>query len=277
MSSYTDICYTGGQLAGIIPQVFLVLPFLLVLFFYLLAVIVSNRRHKKWPLFRTLFWIAGVLLAVCSVAGPIAVRAHIDFTAHMTGHLFLGMAAPLFLVLAAPMTLLLRTLPVHLARRLARLLKSWPVRLLSDPVTASLLNVGGLWILYTTDLYTAMHQSILLHLFVHIHVFLAGYLFTAAMIYIDPMPHRKSFLYRAVVLIIALAGHGILSKYIYAHPPAGVSEGQAKAGGILMYYGGDAIDLILIFILCLQWYKSARPRERVQEKIAEAASLAARR
>lgn len=270
MSSYTDICYTGGQLAGIVPQVLLMLPFLLVLFLYLLAALVSNRRHRKWPLFRTCSCIVGVLLAVCSVAGPLAERAHIDFTAHMTGHLFLGMAAPLFLVLAAPMTLMLRTLPVHLARRFVRLLKSWPIQLLSNPVVASLLNVGGLWVLYTTDLYTAMHQNILLHLFVHIHVFLAGYLFTAAMIYIDPMPHRKSFIYRAIVLIIALAGHGILSKYIYAHPPIGVAEGQAKAGGILMYYGGDAIDLILVFILCLQWYRSARAREYVEGRIPEA-------
>jgi len=48
------------------------------------------------------------------------------------------------------------------------------------------------------------------------------------------------------------ACHGILSKYIYAHPPMGVPIDQAKTGGLVMYYGGDAIGLILITILCYQ-------------------------
>lgn len=277
MSSYADICYTGGQLSGIVPQVLLAFPFGLALLFYIIAVTLSNRRYRKWPLSRMFFWTIGVLLAVFSVAGPLAELAHLNFTAHMVGHLFLGMAAPLFMSLAAPMTLILRTLPVNWARRFTRLLKSPPARFVSDPIVASLLNVGGLWILYTTNLYTAMHESIFLHLFVHVHVFLAGYVFTVAIIYIDPIAHRKSFLYRAVVLIVALAGHGILSKYIYAHPPAGVPLAQAKTGGMLMYYGGDVVDLVLIFILCMHWYRSARPREFLKKKVPETTQLSVRR
>ena len=169
------------------------------------------------------------------------------------------MLAPLLMVLAAPMTLALRTLPVDAARGLSRVLKTRPIRTLSDPMVASLLNVGGLWILYTTDLFIAMQKTPFLHRLIHLHVFLAGYLFTASMIYIDPVPHRSSFLYRASVLLIALAAHGILAKYIYAHPPGGVLRSQAESGAMLMYYGGDAIDLILLFIFFLQWYKATRP------------------
>lgn len=277
MHKHTHFIYAKESLSPLLPQVLLALPFVLSLILYVLAVIVSNRQYKKWPQYRTVLWIAGILLAVFSVAGPLAARAHTDFSAHMIGHLFLGMAAPLLLVLAAPVTLFLRTLPVRQARRLTYLLKSRFIQLFSDPIIASLLNVGGLWILYTTNLYTAMHESILLYLFIHVHIFLAGCLFTAAIIYIDPVPHRKSFLYRAAVLIIALASHGILSKYIYAHPPAGVSAAQAKTGGMLMYYGGDAIDLLLIFILCLHWYKSTRPWETFKKKVPETAKLAVRR
>jgi len=80
------------------------------------------------------------------------------------------------------------------------------------------------------------------------------------MISFDPMPHQVSFLYRAIVLIIALAGHDILSKYIYANPPVGIPLEDAKVGGMIMYYGGDAIDMVIIYILCLQWFKAARPR-----------------
>lgn len=228
---------------------------------YLIGVRTTNQRYKKWPYFRTLLWITGVISAESALVGPIAARAHHDFTAHMMGHLLLGMLAPLLLVLSAPVTLILRSLSISNGRRLTKVLRSRLGGFFSDPLVASVLNIGGLWLLYTTELYSAMHHHVSLHLLVHIHVFLAGYLFTVSMIYIDPIPHSRSYLYRGIVLVIALACHGILSKYIYAIPPGGVPSLQAEQGGILMYYGGDAIDLVLIFIFWLQWYKSSRPRE----------------
>ncbi|MEK3886751.1 cytochrome c oxidase assembly protein [Bacillus sp. FSL K6-3431] len=245
----------------------LLLLIVMILIIYVLATVLSNRRYKRWPLYRTFFWILGVFCAASAVVGPLANSAHIDFTVHMLGHLLLGMLAPLLMVLGAPMTLVLRTLNVKTARRISSMLKSRPVRTLSDPIIATLLNLGGLWVLYTTDLFSAMHQNILLHLFIHLHVFIAGYLFTISMIYIDPTPHRSSFKYRAIVLIIALASHGILSKYIYAYPPTGVLAVQAEIGGMIMYYGGDAIDIMLIIILCLQWFRATRPRTKVLESV----------
>ncbi|WP_062107587.1 cytochrome c oxidase assembly protein [Bacillus niameyensis] len=256
------------QHVGIIPQLLLALPFVLAFVMYILAVIFSSRRYKPWPMYRTVCWTLGILLAIIAVAGPLANRAHVSFTAHMFGHLLLGMLAPLLLALAAPITLVLRMLSIPLARKLSKVLKSWPSRVFTNPIVTSFLNIGGLWLLYTTNLYSLMHESTLLHLIVHLHVFLAGYLFTVSMIYIDPTPHRVSFLYRALVFVIALAGHGILSKYIYAQPPKGVPLEEAEFGGMLMYYGGDIIDIILIFILCFHWFRATRPRiEGVHSKV----------
>ncbi|SDN98136.1 cytochrome c oxidase assembly protein [Halobacillus aidingensis] len=250
---------------GLLFDVILSFPFLVAILLYIGAGIVSNRsRHlQKWPVWRYVLWFIGVLCAGIAVIGPLADQARIDFRAHMMGHLLLGMLAPLLLVLAAPMTLLLRTLPVSAAKKISSLLRSSYVRVISHPITASILNIGGLWVLYTTDLYHMMHDNLWIHILVHLHVFLAGYLFTMAMIYIDPVAHRYSYLYRAIVFIFALAGHGILSKYLYASPPEGVSQSQAEAGSMLMYYGGDAIDAILIFILCWQWYKATQPNKRL--------------
>ncbi|WP_394218751.1 cytochrome c oxidase assembly protein [Halobacillus trueperi] len=250
---------------GLLFDFILSFPFLLAILLYIGAGLVSNRSPhlQKWPAWRYVFWTIGVLCAGVAVIGPLADQARIDFRAHMMGHLLLGMLAPLLLVLAAPMTLLLRTLPVSAAKKISVFLRGSYVRLISHPITASILNIGGLWVLYTTDLYHIMHNSLWIHVLVHLHVFLAGYLFTMAMIYTDPVAHRYSYLYRAIVFIIALAGHGILSKYLYASPPEGVSQNQAEAGSMLMYYGGDAIDAVLIFILCLQWYKAAQPNKRL--------------
>ncbi|MEI2665992.1 cytochrome c oxidase assembly protein [Rossellomorea sp. LJF3] len=248
-----------SQGVGLNSNIILAVLFIVALVLYLLAVIVSNRKHKPWPISRTILWVIGVGCALVAVSGPVAQQAHMEFSFHMLGHLLLGMLAPLLLVLAAPVTLTLRTLPVTLARRLSNILKSRMMGLVSDPIFTAIFNIGGLWVLYTTSLYKAMHHDILLYLFIHIHVFLAGYLFTISMIYIDPAPHRRGYIYRGIVLILALSGHGILSKYIYAHPPIGIPRDQAQSGGMLMYYGGDMIDLILILIFCYQWYKAARP------------------
>jgi putative membrane protein len=139
------------------------------------------------------------------------------------------------------------------------ILRSNFIRFISDPAIASVFNIGGLWLLYCSHLYNVMQEHALVHLVVHFHIFLSGYIFTASIIYFDPTSHQTSFLYRAAVFATAMAGHGILAKYLYAHPPAGVSIEQAESASMLMYYGGDVIELVLIIIFCYQWYKAARP------------------
>ncbi|MDZ5783484.1 cytochrome c oxidase assembly protein [Marinococcus luteus] len=232
-------------------------PFVVVCLLYLAAAF----RDTGWPVYRIGLFAVGTAAAVISVLGPLPRMAHDSFVIHMTGHLLLGMLAPLCMVLAAPVTLALRTLPVPSAKKLAKLLRSRFVAIVSHPVTATVLNIGGLWLLYTTGLYVLMHESALVYTAIHIHIFLAGYVFTASIIYIDPAPHRYSFLFRSGVLVTALAGHGILSKYLYAAPPHGVGQEAAQAGSMLMYYGGDAVDIAIMVILCWHWYKAARPRQ----------------
>lgn len=238
----------------------LIIIVLFVVYLYIYAARHSNLQYRQWPVYRYGFFILGVLCVTFAITGPLAEWAHYDFRAHMTGHLLLGMLGPLLIALSLPMTLALRSLNVLWARRITRILKMRTIRWFTHPVITTTLNIGGLWLLYTTDLFTAMHSDFLLHVIVHFHIFFAGYLFTISMIYTEPIPHRHSFMYRAVVMVLAFAGHGMLSKYIYAHPPDGVSSVQGKIGGLLMYYGGDAIDFVLIFVFCLQWFHTARPR-----------------
>jgi len=225
----------------------------------------ATRRTQQWPQHRNIMWTLGNILAAATVSGPLADAADTNYVAHMASHLLLGMLAPLLMVLAAPATLLLRTLPVKTARRFSHVLRSWPVRILTEPVVAATLNVGGLWLLYTTNLYPAMHHQPALHILVHTHMFLAGYLFTTAIISVDPLPHRRGYLHRSIVLIAALAAHDILAKHLYIYPPAGVTSPTAETGAMLMYYGGDLIDLSIIVILCARWYHAARPRTPTRE------------
>jgi putative membrane protein len=95
------------------------------------------------------------------------------------------------------------------------------------------------------------------HLLVHLHLVLAGYLLPAVLVGRDPLPHRRPYAYRAAVLVAALAAHGILAKYLYTRPPLGVGAGAAEQGAMVMYYGGDAVELVVAVLLCRRWFGSA--------------------
>lgn len=255
MHSHSHVHAEGSGL-----EIILILILILAFVIYPLVAIYTSRTYKRWPVYRYVLWALGVLSVGAALIGPFAQLAHTNFVWHMIGHLLLGMLAPLLLALSAPMTLFLRSMNVNAARKITRLLKSRPLQFLTNPITATILNIGGLYVLYMTDLYALMHESTILYAFIHLHVFLAGYLFTISIIYVDVTSHRYSYLFRSIVLVLALAGHKVLSKYIYAYPPNGVSRAEAETGGMWMYYGGDLIDLVLIVLLCYQWYKASNPR-----------------
>lgn len=255
MTMHSHVETTGGSYEMAVTALLL-----LAFFTYPFIAISTNRTYKSWPLRRYILWTVGVGCVAITLIGPLATFAHTNFVGHMIGHLLLGMLAPLLIALSAPMTLLLRMLDVRAARKVTRVLKSRAFQFLTNPMTASVLNIGGLYLLYMTDLYGLMHQSIFLYALIHFHVFAAGYLFTISLIYVDVTSHRYSYIYRSLVLITALAGHKILAKMIYANPPNGVPKSEAEIGAMWMYYGGDLVDLMLIVILCYQWYKATAPR-----------------
>lgn len=253
------------MMSSIPIQTLLISPFLLALLMYLYCVRHSNRKYRRWPIYRTLLMILGCGCAIVSLIGPIPHLSHTQFQYHMLGHWLLGMLGPLCIVLAMPITLLLRTLPVEISRKLTRIVHNRYFYWITDPVVASLLNVGALWVLYTTIIFEWMHHSLFLYTFIHIHMFIAGYVNTVSFIYIDPFPYRRSYLYRLIVMILAMASHSILAKWIVAHPPAHVPYHQAEIGGMIMYYGGNLVDIVIITIFCLRWYVA---QQKVRRKLA---------
>jgi putative membrane protein len=221
------------------------------------------RERQGWSWWRVLSFVAAMALVLASLTGPLGAAAEVDFRAHAATHLLLGMAVPMLLVAAAPVTLLLRALPVGGARRVTWLLATRPLQWLTEPVVAAVLSVGGLWVIYGTPVYALSQFYGWVHLLVHAHLLVTGYLLTTTLVGRDPMPHRRSHGHRAVVLIAVLAAHAVLAKWLYAVPPAGVSVERAEAGAMIMYYGGDALSLVLLVWLCADWY---RRRQRAQAR-----------
>lgn len=252
----------------------LLMPFAVALILYVTGVVGEIRRARGWPWHRTAACTAGISAAAIGFVLPVAVDT--DFTVHMALHVMVGMLAPLLLVLAAPVTLALRSLHVSRARLVSRLLRSRVARVTTHPVTAGLLAVGGMWLLYTTPLFALTQQGLILHLLVMAHTLLAGYLFTAALVGIDPSPHRAGFGLRVGVLVTALAAHGVLAKVMYADGLTGVDLAAVHDGAMLMYYAGDVVDAALAVILCGQWYRAAgRARLRAVPNVGEAQAISA--
>lgn len=227
---------------------------------YAAGAIASRRGGRPWPMHRMVLWCVGIAVATAPVVEPLASTVHGSFVGHAWGHVVGGMLAPILLVLAAPVALALRTLAVTPARRLSRLLRSAPVRVLAHPVTAALLSSGGLWLIHLTPLHEAMQASPFVHVVVHAHTVAAGYLFTAALIGVDPNPHPSRWTTRAIVLVLAMASHAVLAKLLYAHPPGATSVADERLGALTMYYAGGVVELGLAMLLCARWYRESGRR-----------------
>lgn len=217
-----------------------------------------KRRHRG----RTVRWLLGVAAAVAGLLLGLA-GAH-DLRLHVAGHLLVGMLGPLLLVTAAPVTLALRALPRRRARAVARLLQSRPVAVSTHPAVAAVLDVGGLWLMYRTDLLAAVPLAL-----VQLHMLLAGYLFAFSLVGADPAPHRARFGVRAGVLVATVAAHDVLAKLIYAGGSA-----QAEAAGLLMYYGAAPVHLALFVLLGQEWATGQGRIRRRGQRLAATRSAA---
>ncbi|WP_336204902.1 cytochrome c oxidase assembly protein [Nonomuraea sp. LPB2021202275-12-8] len=219
-------------------------------------------RFRRWSRWRAAAFLTGLALLAAATAGPVAALAAIDFRGHMLQHLLIGMLAPLFLVLGAPMTLLLRSLPAARARRLGALLRGRAAHLLANPVTALVLSVGGMVVLYCTPLYRHTMTNGWLHAAVHAHFLFSGYLFAWVIAGPDPAPRRPPVPARLVVLGVAIAVHAGLSQLMYAGigVDVAVPEDQRRGAAEIMYYGGDLAELLLAVALVAGW----RPDRRVR-------------
>lgn len=240
---------------------------------YLVLARRRRREPRGWSDWRTASFLIGAALLALALTPQMSPFPAGDFRGHMHQHLLIGMYAPLGLVLGAPITLLLRSISPRHGRLIGSALRSRPAHLIANPIAALALNLGGLAALYFTPLYDAATTSPVLHHLVHAHFLAAGYLFAWVIAGPDPAPRRPSVPARLVVLGVAIAGHAVLAQLLYAGAFVQVSvpANQLRAGGDLMYYGGDIGELLLALALLTTW----RPRGTTSSA-AEPATAAVR-
>lgn len=241
----------------LIPALLPLLILSAIAFLYLIAAIRQQYKGRCWSTWRSASFVLGIALLCIAVSRPLAMLAHQDLRMHMVQHILIGMLAPLALALAAPLTLALRSFPAAISRWIVRLLHSEFVDWLSYPITALLLNIGGMYLLYLSPLYKFSLSNPLVHYLMHTHFFIAGYLFTWAIAGPDPAPRRPGLTTRITVLFVAIAAHATLGKlmYIYLFPfNTFHNADEIRSAAKIMYYGGDIAEILLAIALLAGWY-----------------------
>lgn len=244
----------AGALEAGVPLVLLVL----IVLGYVVLAYARSTEPRGWNPWRTTAFVTGAVLLALGLMPQTPPYPPGSLPSHMYQHLLIGMYAPIGLVLGAPVTLLLRSLPRRTGKTIGRAFRSRPLHLLAHPVTALVLNVGGLAVLYFTPLYTAATQAPGLHWLIHMHFLLAGYLFAWVIAGPDPAPRRPTVPARLVILGVAIAAHAIISQLLYAglYVQVTATALELRQAGELMYYAGDIAELILAFAMVTTWRPS---------------------
>ena len=223
------------------------------------------QRGDRWPWPRMLAAALGWCALVVALLPPLSDA--MTFPAQVVQHLLLAMFAPLLLTLSEPVVLALRALPPSGRRRLRAALRSRAAGLVTAAPMVLLLEVGGMYAYYLTPLFAYGHEHPWLHYLIHAHMFLAGLLFSWYVI--DPLPRRRSLATAVTLLLLAAACHDVLAKLMYAHlwPHDAGSAAGIRTGAQLMFYGGDAVEVLLALALMAQWYaRTGRQWQRVQRR-----------
>lgn len=226
-------------------------------------------RGRRWPLRRTVPYMAGVLMIAIATQSPLAALDTKLFSAHVIQHLLLAMAGPILLALGAPLTLFLQAAPRRAQSRLLKILHTRPVKVITFPVVSWMIFVGSLFILYYTGLYDLSLRNRFFHDLVHLHFVLSGFLFFAPVVAIDPHPWRMPHGARLLYVGLTLPAHAFLALALMSatNPLAAdwylietartldeILRDQ-KVGATIMWVAGDLIAIATVAVVATQWAK----------------------
>ncbi|WP_417564032.1 cytochrome c oxidase assembly protein [Microbacterium sp.] len=259
------------------------------IFFYLAGVRRLHRRGDKWPVYRTVMWVLGMLMLFWVTCGPLNAYQDYLFSVHMIEHMMLTMAIPVLLVPGAPVTLALRAIAKRQdGTRGGREWIMWAVhtpyaRIITNPIVAALIFGVSLWVFYFTDLFRWAMYDHLGHEAMIVHFTISGYLFVQSLIGIDPVPYRLPHSLRLVVLLLVMATHAFFGVTLMMQSGLMVAEWFGSMGRTWgatplfdQYVGGGAAwsigeipTMILAVIVGIQWSQNDARAERRRDRNAD--------
>ncbi|WP_426517272.1 cytochrome c oxidase assembly protein [Diaminobutyricibacter sp. McL0618] len=258
-------------------------------FFYLAAVRRITKRGDRWPIHRTILWIAGIALLFYITSGGVNVYEKYLFSSHMLGHMVLTMMVPLLLVPGAPITLALRTIRKRSdgsrgGREWIMLaVHSRVAGVLTNPIVAAVLFAGSLWAFYYTPLFRWATTDHIGHEWMITHFLITGYLFVQSLIGIDPVPYRLPYPFRLVLLLGTMAFHAFFGLSLITSSgllladwfgAMGRTWGQLpladqQTGGGIAWSIGEIPTVILAIVVAIQWSRSDAKETKRRDRNAD--------
>lgn len=259
------------------------------IFFYLAGVLRLRRRGDRWPIGRTIAWIAGILSLLWVTNGGINVYEKYLFSSHMLAHMLLTMAVPLLLVPGAPVTLALRTIRKRTDG--SRGPREWILlavhskiaTFLTHPITAAVLFAGSLWVFYYSPLFSWATTDHIGHEWMTIHFLITGYLFVQSLIGIDPVPYRFPYPLRLVLLLGTMAFHAFFGLSIMTADGLFLADwfgamgrtwgatplGDQQLAGGIAWSIGEIPTVVLAITVAVQWSKSDAKETKRRDRQAD--------
>ena len=246
---------------------------------YLVAVAILRRRGDRWPLGRTVGWLAGCAALVLATSSGIRSYGSAMFSVHMVEHMTLNMFAPVLLVLGAPVTLALRVLPAAGPGNppgprewITRFIHSPITGFLSSPVTAFILFVGSLYVVYFTPLFDTLVRYHWGHEFMALHFLITGYLYYWGIIGVDPGPRRLPFIGRLALLFAVMPFHAFFGIALMtmastvggnfyrslALPWVASINDDQHLGGAIAWAASEVPLVMVVTALVIQWARQDR-------------------
>ena len=257
--------------------------------FYLAGVWRLHRRGDKWPVYRTVLWVLGLLTLFYITSGGVAVYETYLFSTHMLMHMVLTMLVPVLLVPGAPVTLAARA--IRKRKDGSRGPREWillavhskPAGFLSNPFVAAVLFAGSLWVFYYSPLFSWATTDHTGHQWMIVHFLITGYLFVQSLIGIDPVPYRLPYPFRLLLLLGTMAFHAFFGVAIMTGTglfladwygamgrpwgPSAIVD-QQNGGGIAWSIG-EIPTIALAIAVAIQWSRSDERETRRRDRNAD--------
>jgi putative membrane protein len=243
--------------------------------------------NRRWPLWRTVVFLAGCALIAVTMGAGIEGYGLRMFSVFMFQQLTLMMAAPPLLILGRPGTLLLRATPHKgpgkLVLRLAHAgLRSRLSRFAIHPGFMIPLFLIAFYGVYLSELADTLLPTWYGHTGLELLFLAAGILFTVPLISTDPLPIRQTHFGRLIDIFSEMPLHAFFGVILmmattpivgfFANPPEAwgldpVSD-QGVAGGLAWSYGELPSLLILLFIM-VRWQRDESRQSQRADADAE--------
>ncbi|HUO74771.1 MAG TPA: cytochrome c oxidase assembly protein [Solirubrobacteraceae bacterium] len=149
-----------------------------------------DRRHRPWPLRRTVCFLAGLAVLTIDLYSGIGAQADVRLSSHMVEHMVMWVLVAPLLAAGAPVRLAFYALPRRGRRTLAGALRSWPVMTVTHPGVCVCVFCAVLLVTHLPPVYGLALSNDYAHELEHALYLVAALLVWVPILRADPLPHR---------------------------------------------------------------------------------------